>query len=30
MALHVEDDDYAGQVLAKAGFKVLKQQDISR
>ena len=30
LALHVEDDDYAAQVLNKSGFKVLKQEDISR
>jgi hypothetical protein len=28
--LHVEDDEYGAQVLTRAGFKVLMQQDISR
>ncbi len=30
LALHCEDADYAREVLAKAGFTVLSQKDISR
>jgi hypothetical protein len=30
LALHVEDDEYAADVLKRAGFKVLMQEDISR
>ncbi len=30
LALHVEDDDYAGNVLSRSGFQLLTQADISR